>query len=159
MEARSMKTLFASWFLLGLAGTLAAQSPTPESKIQVFVYNYAGVAPETLARAKREAARIYSRTGIEMEWLDCPLSPSEAAQYPACQLPPSPARLALRLLSPRMADRIGLSQATFGSAFLPEDGSFGMTAQVCAHCCEELAKGSASLHAAILGHVMAHEIG
>jgi hypothetical protein len=58
-----------------------------------------------------------------------------------------------------MAERIGLSQATFGSALLPEDGGFGMTAQVCAHCCEELAKGSESLHAAILGHVMAHEIG
>ena len=154
-----MKTLVGSWFLLGLVGTLPAQSPRPESKIQVFVYNYAGVSPKTLARAEREAARIYSRTGIETEWLDCPLTPAEAAQFPACQLLPSPARLALRLLSRPMAERIGLSQATFGSALLPEDGGFGMTAQVCAHCCEELAKGNEALHAAVLGHVMAHELG
>ena len=154
-----MKTLVGSWFLLGLVGTLPAQSPRPESKIQVFVYNYAGVSPKTLARAEREAARIYSRTGIETEWLDCPLTPVEAAQFPACQLLPSPARLALRLLSRPMAERIGLSQATFGSALLPEDGGFGMTAQVCAHCCEELAKGNEALHAAVLGHVMAHELG
>jgi hypothetical protein len=154
-----MKTLVGSWFLLGLVGTLPAQTPKPESKIQVFVYNYAGVSPETLARAEREAARIYSRTGIQTEWLDCPLTPDQAAQYPACQLPPSPARLALRLLSRPMAERIGLSQATFGSALLPEDGGFGMTAQVCAHCCEELAKGDQTLNAAVLGHVMAHELG
>jgi len=125
-----MKTLVVSWFLLGLVGTLPAQTPKPESKIQVFVYNYAGVSSETLARAEREAARIYSRTGIETEWLDCPLTPDQAAQFPACQLQPSPARLALRILSRPMAERIGLSQATFGSALLPEDGGFGMTAQV-----------------------------
>ena len=154
-----MKTLVVSWFLLGLVGTLPAQTPKPESKIQVFVYNYAGVSSETLARAEREAARIYSRTGIETEWLDCPLTPDQAAQFPACQLQPSPARLALRILSRPMAERIGLSQATFGSALLPEDGGFGMTAQVCAHCCEELAKGDQTLHAAVLGHVMAHELG
>lgn len=154
-----MKTLLGSWFLLGLVSTLQAEAPMPESKIQVFVYNYAGVSAETLARAEREATRIYSRTGIETEWLDCPLTPDEAAQYPACQLPVSPARLALRVLSRSMAGRIGLSQATFGSALLPEEGGYGMIAQVCAHCCEELAKGSEALHAAILGHVMAHELG
>lgn len=159
MEARSKKTLLGGWFLLGVAGTLQAEAPTPELKIQVFVYNYARVSSETLARAEREAARIYNRSGVETEWLDCPLTPDEAAQYPACQLPVSPTRLALRVLSRRMADRFGLSQATFGSALLPEDGGFGMIAQVCAHCSEELAKGREAMYALILGHVMAHELG
>jgi hypothetical protein len=154
-----MQTLFGCWFLLGLVGTLSAEAPEPASKIQVFVYNYAGVDSETLARAEREAIRIYSRIGIETEWLDCSLTPDQAAQYPACQLPVSPARLALRLLSRSMAERIGLSQATFGSALLPEDGGYGMIAQICEHCCEEQAQGSKALHAAILGHVMAHELG
>ena len=48
---------------------------------------------------------------------------------------------------------------TFGSALLPDDGGFGMVAQVCAHCAEELAKEGASSYAVILGHVMAHELG
>lgn len=154
-----MKSLVGSWFLLGLVGTLPAETPKPESKIQVLVLNYAGVSPETLAQAEREAARIYSRTGIETEWLDCPLAPDQAAQYPACQLPLSPTRLALRVLARSAAERYGLSQATLGSALLPEDGDFGVIAQVCAHCCAELVQGSEKLHAAILGHVMAHELG
>jgi len=154
-----MKTLVGSWFLLVLVGTLQAETPKPESKIQVFVYNYAGVAPATLARAEREAARIYSHTGIETEWLECPLTPDVAAQYPACQLPVSPARLEVRVLSRNMSERLGLTKATFGSALLPEGVGFGMIAQVCAHCSEELAKGSEVMYAAILGHVMAHELG
>jgi len=34
-----------------------------------------------------------------------------------------------------------------------------MIAQVCAHCSEELVKGSETMYAAIPGHVMAHELG
>ncbi len=154
-----MKMLIGSWFLLGLVGTLQAEVPRLQSKIQVFVYNYAGVSHETLARAEIEAARIYNRAGIETEWLDCPLSPDKASQYPACQLPVSPARLALRILSRSMSDRFGLSQATFGSALFPDDGGFGMVAQVCAHCSEELAKEDMATRPVILGCVMAHELG
>lgn len=154
-----MKTVIGSWFLLGLAATLAAQMPEPKSKIQVLVYNYAGVPAETLARAEREATRIYSRTGIETEWLDCPLTPDEAAQRPACQLPVTPTRLAVRILSRDMGRRAGLSSSSFGSALFPEQGGFGMIAQVCAECSEELAKGREAMHAAILGHVLAHELG
>jgi hypothetical protein len=159
MEARSMKRLLGSWFLLGIAATLDAQAQRPESKIQVFVYNYAGVSAETLARAEREAARIYSRTGIETEWLACPLTPGEAADYPACQVPVSPTRIAVRVLSRRMAERAGLSEATFGSALFPEDGGFGMVSQVCWHCVEKLAKGHEAMRGVILGHVIAHELG
>jgi hypothetical protein len=154
-----MKTFLGSWFLLGLVGTLQAEAPQPELKIQVFVYNYAGVAPETLSRAEREAARIYGHARIETEWLDCPLTADQAAQYPACQLPESPTPLVLRVLSHSMSERLGLSQETFGSALLPEDGGFGTVAQICAPCAEDLAKGNTAMHAAILGHLMAHELG
>ena len=154
-----MKTLLGSWFLLGLAGTLQAEASEPQSKIQVFVYNYAGVSHPTLARAEIEATRIYGRAGIRTEWLDCPLSPGEATQYPACQLPVSPARLALRVLSREMSERVGLSEAIFGSALFPEDGGFGMVAQVCAPCVEELANGATATPPVILGYVMAHELG
>lgn len=150
-----MKRLFGSWLLLIAAVTLDAQP----LKVEVLIYNYAGVSAETLARAEREAARIYDRAGIETEWLDCPLTSEVAARYPACQLPVSPTRPILRILSRSMAGRIGLTQTAFGSALLPEDGGFAMTAQVCAHCAEELAKGGKAMHAVILGHLMAHELG
>ena len=143
----------------GLVGTLQAQVPKPESKIQVFVYNYAGVAPATLARAERLAARIYGHAGIETEFLDCPLTPAEAAQFPACVVTNVPSALVLRVLSRSMSERAGLTQLTFGSALLPPDGGPGVVAQVCAYCSEQLAKGSESMYAMVLGHTMAHELG
>ncbi len=152
-----MKKLIGSWLLLGAVGMPGAR--TEQAKIQVFVYNYAGVSVETLARAEREAARIYSRTGIETEWLDCPLHPGQAAAYPACQVPVSPTRLAIRVLSRRMVERAGLPQAAFGAALFPENGGFGMLAQVCWRCVEELAKGREVMQGVILGHVVAHELG
>ena len=79
------------------AGMLQAEAPKPESKIEVFVYNYAGVPSETLAQAEREAARIYQHAGINIQWLDCPLAPKDTGQFPACQIPPGPTRLALRI--------------------------------------------------------------
>jgi len=80
------------------------------------------ITPKTLAQAEREASRVYSRTGIETEWLDCPLTPSEAEHYPACQLPMSPARVAIRVLYRNMSERLGLTATTFGSALLSADG-------------------------------------
>ena len=43
---------------MGLALALQAKTPEPESKIQVFVYNYAEVSTDVLARAEQEAARV-----------------------------------------------------------------------------------------------------
>jgi hypothetical protein len=154
-----MQTLLGTWFLLGIAATLDAQAPQPEAKIQVFLYNYAGVPVGTLARAEREAVRIYHHAGIETEWLDCPLTPGEAANYPACRMPVSPTRFAVRVLSRPMAGRAALSAVTFGSALLPEGGEFGMMAQACWHCVERLAEGRKAMQGVILGHVLAHELG
>jgi hypothetical protein len=159
MEARSMKTLFGTWLLLGLAGTLQARPRELELKIQVLVYNYAGIPQEPLARAEREAGRIYDHAGIQTEWLDCPLTPNEAAAYPACQLPASPTRLALRIFPRSLAKQLGLSQGAFGSALSPKDGSYGMIAQICAECVEELAPTNTAEFPVILGGVMAHELG
>lgn len=154
-----MKKLIGSWILMNLAVTLYGQSPERGLRIEVLVYNYAGLSPETLAHAEREAARIYQRAGLVTEWMDCALSPAEAAQYPACELSPGPTRLALRLLSRQMAERRKLDPMTFGFALLPEDGGFGTIVNVYCHRAEELAKGREKTHAVLLGHLMAHELG
>ncbi len=152
-----MKTLFG--FLLCLAGTVQARPPHFELKIQVLVYNYAGMPSEPLAQAEREAGRIYERAGIQTEWLDCPLTPAEAAAYPACQLPASLTRLALRVMPRSLAASLGQSKAASGSALLPKDGSYGVIAQVCLECVEDLAHTHNAGFAVILAAVMAHELG
>jgi hypothetical protein len=154
-----MKALLGSWLILGLVATLPSQELRSAAKIQVFVYNYAGLPAGTLLQAEQEAARIYHLTGIETEWLDCPLSPEQADLYPACRLPVSPTRLAVGILSRPMAERIKLSRKTFGVAFIPEDGGFARVAQICGHCAEELAAGLTVTPGLMLGHLMAHELG
>lgn len=159
-----MNKLFASWFLLGLAAALPAQPreaqpPAPEPRIQVSIYNQAGVPAATLDRTLREAARIYQRAGLELNWVDCPLTPDGPARVPSCYTALGPDRVALRILPGKMAVRAGLSGTVSGVAFLPEDGGFGTVAQICAECCARLAKGDPSREASFLGYVMAHELG
>ena len=154
-----MKTLIGRWLLASLGLTMLAEAREPGLRIEVLVYNYAGLSAETLAKAEQEAARIYERAGLETQWLDCPLSPAEADQYPACQLPVGVTRLALRLLSREMAERRKSDPMTFGFALLPEDGGFGTIVNVYPHRAGELAKGREKTQAVILGHLMAHELG
>jgi len=131
----------------------------PGSKITVFVYNYAAITPEVLALTEAEGSRIYQQTGIEIQWLDCPLSPKDASRFPACQVPPGPTRLALRILSRSMADRLRQAGDSFGFAMIPEDGSFAIVANVFSYDAGQLAARHGMRHGIILGHLAAHEIG
>ncbi len=112
-----------------------------------------------LAQTETEAARIYQVAGIEIQWLDCPLSPAEASRFPACQVLPGPTRLALRILSQFMAERLRQAQDSFGFALYPDDGSFATVANVFGHDAEQLANRRGTRLGVILGHLVAHELG
>jgi len=159
MQTRSSALLVAGWFFLGLAAAVPAQEPGPESRIEILVFNYARVSAETLTQAESRVVTIYRHAGIEMNWVDCPLTQEAAAHHPECLLSPAPARLALRVVAGSMGDQFGLSHDAFGVASFPEDGGFGGVALVCAQCAERVAQGSKAMYAALLGHVMAHELG
>jgi hypothetical protein len=146
---------------LALSAVLASSlgAAEPGSKVTVFVYNYADVPPEVLVLTEAEASRIYQQAGIEIQWLDCPLAPKDAGQFPACQVPPAPTRLALRILSQSMAERLRQAEDSFGFAMIPEDGSFAMVANVFSYDAEQLANRRDMRHGVILGHLTAHELG
>ena len=146
-------------FALGVVLAASVSGAEPGLKIAVFVYNYASISSEALARAKAEAGRIYRHAGIDLEWLNCPLSQEQAAQYPDCGVAPARTRLALRILSRSMAERLRQDQDSFGFALYPEDGGFAIVANVFAHNAEELARRRALSHGVILGDLMAHELG
>jgi len=149
---------FSSFGLLVSLVGLGAQSPdTP--RITVFVYNYAAIPPDVLVKTETETARIYQLGGIEIQWLDCPLSPPEASRFPECQVSPRPTTLALRLLSQSMAERAGQAQKCLGFAPSPDNGSFATIANVFAHEAEQLAKRRDMPQSVILAHLMAHEMG
>lgn len=140
-----------------LASSLGA-AEEPGSKITVFVYNYAAVSPQVLAETEAEAARIYQFAGISIQWLECPLAPRDIDRFPACQVSPGPTKLALRILSQAMAERIRPAEDSFGFALYPEDRSFATVANVFAHDAEQLAGRRGMRLEAILGHLAAHEI-
>jgi len=139
------------------AGTYGAMEPSP--KFTVFVYNYAVIPSEVLLQTEAEVTRIYRHAGIEIRWLNCPPSPGEASQFPACQTPPGFTKLALRILSQSMADRLRPAEESFGFALYPDDGSFAMLANVFAHDAKQLANRRGMQQGVILGHLIVHEVG
>jgi len=140
-----------------LASSLGAGEPGP--KITVFVYNYAAVSSEVLALTEAEASRICQQAEIEIEWLECPLAPKDAARFPACQVPPGPTRLALRILSQPMAERLRPAGDSFGFALIPKDGTFATVANVFSYDAEQLANRRGMRYGVFLGHLVAHELG
>ena len=159
MTARSRRNLLGFAIFPILTLTLTAKDPKIPLTITVHVYNYANLDRGTLRRATREAARIYHQVGVNTEWVDCPRTSEEADKYPACIQPTSPTRLTLRVISRQMAEHFRFSKETFGRSWLPEAGGFGYVAAVSAHHADTLARKIRFTEGAILGHLIAHELG
>lgn len=128
-------------------------------RLTVRVYNHAHVTAAELTRAEDEAARILRRAGIEIAWMDCPLSEAEVETYPACKRPPGPTDLFLKIVPRSMAQRYGFSPTAMGFALLSSKGNGGSETFVFHHWVERLAELQQASRPTILGHAMAHEIG
>ena len=150
------KTFSGFGLLVSLVG-LGAQSPETPLKIEVQLYNYAGVTAEALARAEQETARIYRRLGVEMEWRSCPLPAEDLGQNTTCDLPAAPTKLTVRLLSNEMAHRVPVGD-DFGFAQLPVKDEFGVLVNVFSDRAREMTADE-GFQRVILGHLMAHELG
>jgi hypothetical protein len=111
------------------------------SQLTVSVYNDAGIPQSTLHRAEEIAGRIYRQSGIAIDWQD--------------ETRPSPiTSLTLRIVSsPRT-----LFAEDFGVAFVGDDGR-AQQADVFFASIEHFRETSSTSTPAILGHVMAHELG
>lgn len=159
-EAGPMKALIGSWLLASLGATMLAESRQPGLRIDVLVYNYAGLSAETLARAEGEAARIFERAGIETEWLAG--RPAVSGRGGAVSAPPACHRGDTAVPPASLGGDGGASEVR------PHDirlclGSRGWRIRGDRECvpprAEELVKGREKLHAVIVGHVRAHELG
>jgi len=54
-----------------------ADTPEPKLKLAVRTYNYAAVPGHILITGEEHAAEIFRRAGIELAWVDCPVSRGE----------------------------------------------------------------------------------
>ena len=161
-----MKRIFRHWLVLsfvlmvgspGFTETLPTERPNPRPKITLYVYDFAGVSPEELARAGREATRVFLRVGIEMAWHDC-LRPSDETD-PACRHPLGPANFALRIV-PSVADaQTAFHRLTCGVTFRSSGAGIDNLITVYHDCLRRLVKPGIFSLGLILGHVTAHEVG
>lgn len=162
---RSFKNCMSLNFVLmahlaGSAKTLSlSEDKTGSSlRLNVRVFNYAQVSPETWNPAQEVASRILYRTGIETHWLKCSLS-SEGKLIPeVCEQPAEPSDLVLRLVPVSAATRAQFGDGTLGIAAQPEKGT-PASGSVFYSRVQNLAKGGTAPVPVILGHAVAHEIG
>ena len=151
----------------GLAEPRADKVSGNKLLISVLVHNYAEIPPKMLIEAEEHAARIFSRTGAEIRWLNCPGNPAEISRLPFCNQPEGgPTQLQLRVVPRIMAERLSLPTNAFGVALSAPQDQFGVYAFVFAHRVDEIAgqvgaevAGVFFSPAVILGHIMAHEMG
>jgi hypothetical protein len=157
---------FPKWIAAAVAGLAGAwlwgselrAADTPRPALTIFVYNYAGIEPKALGDTKRIAGRVLREAGVQVRWRNAPVGRME--RNDACRNAVfGPATLVLRLLSGEMTQRLGFEPNHYGFAQSTPAGGFPFVAGVFCQRAEQLAKGTPSLLAVILGHLVAHEIG
>jgi hypothetical protein len=127
-------------------------------QITVFVYNHAQVPSKCLTQALKEVTRIYRHAGVELAWLDHPLS-AAVAQGSTNYRQLGQTSLVLRILPDSMAEHLTIRDEALG--FAPPCGNeeAGCMAHILYYRVKDLASnGNASL-SQILGLTITHELG
>jgi len=147
----------------GLAG-----EPKAHSTIVLHVDTYAEVPQEVLMEAENQAAKIFSRIGVETVWCNRSMSDQTKTPKVVSSQPNSLTGHEIRLMIiPRSkAERLGRSTEALGVAFAGKGDKLGRVAYVFYHGVEDLAKklkqarsSTSASETQILAHAIAHEVG
>ncbi len=68
----------------GQAEPASGGEPAGSPGITIRFFNYAQLPAKTLNSAKDRVTAIYHRTGIEVDWVECPVGDQDPSVYPAC---------------------------------------------------------------------------
>jgi len=161
---RLTRIAFFLTIMTSLTLPLAAKNKTalnPESplSISVRVYNYADVAGGILAKARSEAARVFQRSGIETQWVQCAVPGRELETNPNCKRRPGATDIQIRILPRKMAQKLMKHHREFGLAFTAPGSGFGSNASIFYHRVEELSERRHTSKPLLLGHLIVHELG
>jgi len=86
-------------------------------KISVRVYDYAGIPADMVRLAESEAARIYAKAGVYLEWHECPVTAGAESADPTCSAPLTPSDIILRIVKRVNLVRIHASAENIGFTF------------------------------------------
>jgi hypothetical protein len=137
------------WALLGWT----EEAPRRNPQLAVFVMNDADASDQTIVDAERDAARVFQRAGVDVDWMNCGRADA-GERYPRCGGQNMTAALVVRLV-PRART---LSPGILGVSFLAHDT--GTYADIFFDPIQQLRDLDKQVSlAAILGNVIAHELG
>ena len=155
-----LETLIGLGFLvvttLGAAQEPSKQPQAAGGKLTVRIYDYAGILHRTLHAASDEAAAILAKAGVESEWQLC--AATEGQMLNACNEPMRPDELMVRIVR-RPKPRKGALGCTECGAAVEDAQGLGVYSTLYADCLDTMPRIDGLLPSAMLGHLIAHEIG
>jgi hypothetical protein len=134
---------------VGLGRSCAVQSPRPA--ITIRVVNESEADGKELARAKKEAVRIFAQAGVDLVWLDCELGWGGNP----CQRERGPWEFWLRIVSHRPA---ATTRDVLGFAELDEGTGDGLAGVYYPALVATAKKWTVRL-GDVMGAAVAHEVG
>lgn len=143
--------MHARRFVGVIFGTVALGLASHAAKIQVAVYDYAGLTKAELRAAEAEAGRYYRPEGIEFDWTRCG---AHGWSEITCAKVVRPRALIINLLPQKMAARATGDADALGFAW----SGTHIAGVLCARA-TELAEEARMPRPQVLGMVMAHELG
>ena len=163
-ESRTVTACLAVMMAVSLAsGKGLAQDRIPgdtdrELRLTVLVYIYTGVPQSDLAWAERVASKHFQKARVEINWINCPHTPSNNPN-PACRVPPAPTNLYLNMLSNLdLGPHVSKSAMGFALIALPPTRSDRVIVSY-ARVKRQLRETPRLTLGKLLGKVFAHEIG
>ena len=158
MQISALATCMGALVVATSSGTTGWADGTPSPAIVTLrIYDYVQAKDADLKRAETEASAILATGGVSARWVDCPTSHAVLKDFPDCQSALKVTDYVVSILPEAMADRLEHSGDALGSANESEDG-FGR-AQIFYDKIRTVAGGNTAPFFALLGRVMAHEIG
>src|SRR5579859_6811148 len=145
------------WCHVATAQTPDKDTETP--KIVIWVYNYAGIPKDTMARAEREVQKLFGAAAVHFDWIDCPTSWEEVKVRPLCQERMSNLELGLTILSTARGVADEYVDKYFGISEVYNDGTFGHYAYVFADRVRYRAQLEQISESQLLACVISHEFG
>jgi hypothetical protein len=139
-------------FLLPVS-TVSARTPSSSTNsVSVSVYNNAGAPVHLVVEAENIATRVFAQAGVNVRWINCPVVPPDLPDAAICRKAVFPTYFQLRIVPPDPA----LSESSFGVSYMSPDG-IGCYSYVFYQRVAQQ-RGKKQNAAALLGHIMAHEI-
>jgi hypothetical protein len=143
----------------GFAGTRHHVSFSHTEGITIRLYEYAQVPAPTLQRAEDDVVRIFRPAGVDVTFVECPLTEKLESSYPACQGAASPSDFVVNIVTTDMTEHLPTSTDGFGFAATCPPGEVSCVAYIFYERVRQLAPNAKVGPSVVLGRVLSHELG